>query len=104
MSVRSLRRRVRYAVGARDWLEGWTTALGVFFLLLAAACASGVVVSLTTLGDPEPGFGAAPGFLQAARGTGVVLFGVVGVVSAGVGWFLAGPAIRRTSGRLRRRS
>jgi hypothetical protein len=104
MSVGSVRRRFRNAVGGHDWLEWTTTVLGVFFLLLAAACVWAVVVSITSLGDPDPAFEAAPGFLQAARGTGVVLFGVFGLVSTGVGWFLAGGAIRRVGGRLRGRS
>jgi hypothetical protein len=104
MSLPAWRRRFRQAVGSHDWLEGVTTFLGVCFLLLAGVCAWAIVVSVTSLGDPDPAFEAAPGFLQAARGTGVVLFGVFGVVAAGVGWFLAGDAIRRVGGRLRGRS
>jgi hypothetical protein len=100
VTVRDLRRRYRNAVGSRDWLEGVLTLLGVLFLAVAAGCVWGIGVSIATWGDQDPEFRTTPGFLQATRGFGIVLFALFAVVSAGVGWFLAGDAVRRL---LRRR-
>lgn len=98
-----IRRRWRSAVAAHDWLELATTVLGAVFLAIAAACALGIAVSIATLGDPDPGFETTPGFLQATRGLGIVVFAVLGLVATGVGWFLAGDAVRSGFRRLRAR-
>ena len=103
MTYREFRRRVGEVMAAHDWLEGVSTIVGLIFLLLAGVCVVGVGVSIATLGDPDPGFKTSPGFLQAARGSGIVILGVMGFVFAGVGWFLAGDAMRRVLGRVRRR-
>ncbi|MGH2636233.1 MAG: hypothetical protein ACRDHU_08830 [Actinomycetota bacterium] len=103
MTIQSLRRRFRTAAAAHNWLEETTTVLGVAFFVLAAACIVGIAVSIASLGDPDPGFGATGGFLQATRGFGIALLAVFGVLSAGVGWFMAGEPIRRAARRLRGR-
>jgi len=102
MTLATLRRRYRTAVAAHDWFEDATTAIGVLFLALAAICVWALVVSIASLGDPEAGLGASTGFLQATRGFGIVLFGLLAILTAGVGWFMAGEPIRRAARRLRR--
>lgn len=100
MTLRDLRRRFRQATARHDWLEGASLVLGLLFLLATLACLWAVGVSIATLGDPDPEFRTTPGFLQASRGFGIVLFGVLAFVLGSVGWFLAGDAVRRL---LRRR-
>jgi hypothetical protein len=103
MSVADLRRRYRNRVAGHDWLEAITTALGVAFLLAAGACVWAVVISIASMGDPDRAFGTSTGFLQATRWFGIVLFAVFGVVTASVGWFLAGGWIGRLGARLKGR-
>jgi hypothetical protein len=102
VSYRTFKRRLS-EFGAHDWVEWFSFALGIAFFLLAVVCVWGVVVAIASLGDPDPEFKTTEGFLQATRGFGIVLFGLFGVVAAGVGWFLAGDTIRRLAGRLTRR-
>ena len=102
MSYRTFKRRLS-EFGAHDWVEWFSFTLGIAFFLLAVACVWGVVVAIASLGEADPGFKTTEGFLQATRGFGIVLFGLFGVVAAGVGWFLAGDTIRRLTGRLTRR-
>jgi hypothetical protein len=108
VTTAGLRRRVRNRLAGHDVLEALTTALGVAFLVGAAVCAAAVVVSIAHLGQPEPGFeptpgaGSSDGFLEATRWFAIALFALGGVVTGAVGWFLAGPALRRARARLRR--
>ncbi len=104
MSYRTLRRRLSQATAAHDWLEGFSTALGLLFLVVAALCVWGVVVAITTLGDDDAAFKTTPGFIQATRGFGIVFFSVFALVAGAVGWFFAGDAIRRLWRRVRRRA
>lgn len=86
-------------------------AFGALFLLGAIACVWAVAITIGSLGDAEPGIsdeatilaGSAPGSLQATRWFGIVLFAVLAIVAAAVGWFLAGDAVRRVTRRLRPR-
>jgi len=69
--------------------------VGLVFLALGLASALGFAVALASLGDPEPAFEGSRGLLDATRGFGVVLLGVIAVVAGAVGWFFAGEALRR---------
>lgn len=104
MSYRTLRRRLSEATAAHDWLEGLSTVLGVVFLVLAVVCVWGVVVGISTLGDPDTAFETTPGFLQATRGFGIVFFALFAFIAVAVGWFFAGDAIRHVARRFRRRA
>jgi len=103
VTVRDLRRRLRHALASHDWFEGWSTAIGAVFLVLGSMSSLALVVALSSVGDPAPGFEASQGWLDATRGFGVALFGVFAVLALAVGWFLAGPAVRRAAKRLSRR-
>jgi phosphotransferase system glucose/maltose/N-acetylglucosamine-specific IIC component len=103
MSYRTLRRRLSEATAAHDWLEGVSTALGLLFLVVAALCVWGIVVAIATLGDDDPAFKTTPGFLQAARGFGIVFFSFFALVAVAVGWFFAGDWVRRVWRRVRGR-
>jgi hypothetical protein len=94
VSYRTFRRRLS-EIASHDVLEWFAFALGLAFFALAVVCVWGVVVGISSLGDPDPEFRTSEGFLQATRGFGIVLFGLFAVVAAGVGWFLAGDTIRR---------
>ncbi|MEX2421556.1 MAG: hypothetical protein WD670_07015 [Actinomycetota bacterium] len=104
MSYRTLRRRLSEATAAHDWLEGFSAVLGIAFLVLAVVCVWAVAVGISTLGDPDTTFKTSPGFLQATRGFGIVLFALFGFIAVAVGWFFAGDAIRRGWRRMRRRA
>ncbi|HJS27788.1 MAG TPA: hypothetical protein VJ913_11760 [Actinomycetota bacterium] len=103
MSYRTFRRRFSEFLAAHDWIEGISFWLGIAFFLVALACAWGIAVAISSLGDPDPDFKTSAGFLQATRWLGIVLFAVLGAVAAGVGWVLAGDTIRRLVGRRARR-
>lgn len=101
MTVRDVRRRWRQALAAHDWFEGMSIVLGVLFLAGALACVWVLVLLIASLGDLDQGFKVSLGSLQAIRGLGIALFALLTVALSGVGWFLAGDAIRRV---FRRRS
>ena len=86
-------------MASHDVLEWLAFALCLAFFALAVACLWGVAVGISSLGDPDPEFRTSPGFLQATRAIGIVLFGLFALVAAGVGWFLAGDTIRRLTRR-----
>jgi hypothetical protein len=98
VSYRAFRRRLS-EMASHDVLEWLAFALGLAFFGLAVACVWGVAVGISSLGDPDPEFKTSPGFLQATRGIGIVLFGLFALVAAGVGWFLAGDTLRRLTRR-----
>lgn len=77
-----------------------STALGVVFLILGLTSSLALVVALWSVRDQAPGFEGSRGWLDTTRGFGVVLFGVLAVLALAVGWFLAGPAVRRAARRL----
>jgi hypothetical protein len=104
MSYRTLRRKLSEATAAHDWLEGVSTILGLVFLALAVVCVWAVAVGIATLGDPDTAFRTTPGFLQATRGFGIVVFALFAFIAAGVGWFFAGDTIGRMARRLRGKS
>ena len=112
MSIRSLRRDFRQRLAEHDWLEGASTVLGALFLVGAVACAWAFSVALASLGDVEPAIsdestilsGSTQGALEATRWFGIVLFGLLTLVAAAVGWFLAGDAVRRAARRIRSRA
>lgn len=100
MSYRTARRRMSEAMAAHDWLEGVSVVIGFAFFVLAALCVWGLVTTVMSWGDADPGFdpagtGTTVGFLKVTRGFGVVLFALFGFLALGVGWFLAGDWIRR---------
>ena len=95
MTYRTLRRRMGEAMAAHDWLEGVSVVIGLLFLLLAVACVWGLVTAIASWGDADADLKTSVGFLQVTRGFGVFLFAVFAFVAFGVGWFLAGDAIRR---------
>jgi hypothetical protein len=90
-----LLRRVRQASVGHDWFESVSVVLGVLFFVGALASFWAAGVAIATLGDPDPAFKTSLGSLQATRWLGIVLFSLLGFALAGVGWFLAGSAIRR---------
>ena len=106
-----MRRRFRQAAATHDWLEGVSLLLGGVFFLAAVACVWGFVVALSSLGDPEPGLASQPGIVQgstegtveATRWFGLALFGVLGVVTLAVAWFLTSDVLGRGVRRLRGR-
>jgi ABC-type amino acid transport system permease subunit len=98
VSYRTFKRRLS-EIASHDLLEWFAFALGLAFFALAIACVWGVVVAISSLGDPDTEFKTSAGFLQATRGVGIVLFGLFALVAAGVGWFLAGDTIRRLTRR-----
>jgi hypothetical protein len=95
-----------------DWLEAGSAILGSVFLAAAVACAWALVVAVTSLGEVETELagttgvlaGSSPSTIEATRWFGIVLFGLLTVLTAAVGWFLAGDAIRRMVGRSRARA
>ena len=108
-----LRRRFRDRRASHDWLEGISVVLGIVFFLVAVACVWGFVVALGSLGDSaEPGLarvtgplgGSSSGTVHATRWFAIVLFGLFAVLTAAVGWFLAGDAIERSARRVRGRA
>jgi hypothetical protein len=103
MTVAGLRRRFRRRFGGHDWFEGTSVVTGMVFLAGALVCVWAVGVCIATLGDAEPGFGTSHGPLEATRGLGIVLLSLLAVALVGVGWFLAGDAIRRVFDGRRRR-
>ena len=103
MSYRTFRRRFSEFLASHDWIEGTSFVLGIAFFLVAAACVWGIAVAISSFGDPDPDFKTSPGFLQATRWFGIVLFSLFAVLAFGVGWFLAGDRIRRLAGRPARR-
>ena len=90
---------------AFDWLEGASFVLGLGFLVLAVLCVWGIVTAVVNIGDTEsiPGTYAVAGFLEVTRGFAIVLFAIMGLVSAGVGWFFAGDTLKRWVRRARTR-
>lgn len=74
--------------------------LGLVFLALAVASVWAFVVALASVGETETAFEGSRGLLEATRGFGLVLFGVLALVSGAVGWFFAGEALRRAVRRL----
>ena len=97
MTYRSFRRRMSEATAAHDWMEGLAFVLGLAFLALAVLCVGGIVTAIANVGDAEapPGQPVTVGFLEVTRGFAIVLFAIFGFVAFGVGWFLAGDAIKR---------
>lgn len=97
VSHRTLRRRLRNAVAAHDWLEGVAAVLGLGFFALAGLSAWGVVTAIASVGDTDapPGEPVTAGFLEVTRGFAVVLFVLLALLAVGAGWFFAGDAIRR---------
>ena len=97
MTYRTFRRRLGEASAAHDWLEGVSFVLGLAFFALAVLCVWGIVTAVVNIGDTEgiPGTYAVAGFLEVTRGFAIVLFAVMGMVAAGVGWFFAGDTIKR---------
>jgi amino acid transporter len=103
MAASAWRRRFRQWKADHDWLEGVSVVLGGVFLLVAIACVWGLVVAVSSLGHAEPGISAQPsvlsgsteGTVQATRWFGIVLFAIFALLTAAVGWFLAGDRIRR---------
>lgn len=106
MTYRGLRRRIGGAIAAHDWLEGVAVVLGIGFFTLAGLCVWGIVTAIANVADAEapPGDPVTLGFLEVTRGFAVVLFAVLGLLALGVGWFLAGDAIRRWVRRPRARA
>jgi hypothetical protein len=101
-----LGRRIR-ELFIHDWLEIFLTVLGFVFFVLTALCVVALVVDLATWNDPATGFSAGEGILKLSKGFALALFSVGAVITAAVGWTLAGPAIRdrvRAVGRSLRRS
>jgi hypothetical protein len=108
-----LRRRFRTWRASHDWFEGISVILGVLFFVAAAVCVWGFVVALGSLGDAaEPGLarvtgplsGSSSGTVHATRWFAIVLFGLLAVLTAAVGWFLSGDAIERSARRMRGRA
>ena len=106
MTYRSFRRRMSEVTAAHDWMEGLAFVLGLAFLALAVLCVGGIVTAIANVADAEapPGDPVTLGFLEVTRGFAVVLFAVLGLLALGVGWFLAGDAIRRRVRRPRARA
>ena len=69
MSYRTFKRRLS-EIASHDLLEWIAFALGLAFFALAVACVWGVVVAISSLGDPDSEFKTSAGFLQATRGSG----------------------------------
>ena len=105
MTYRTFRRRLSEATAAHDWLEGVSFVLGLAFFALALLCVWGIVTAVVNIGDTEsiPGTYAVAGFLEVTRGFAIVLFAIMGLVSAGVGWFFAGDTLKRWVRRARTR-
>ena len=111
MSVRDARRRFRQSMASHDWFEGVSTVVGVLFLLGTVVCLWALAVNVASLGDTETDLGrdstilsgSNAGALQSTRWFGIVLFAVLAIVTAAVGWFLAGDAVHRATRRVRSR-
>jgi len=103
MTYRTLRRRLGEATAAHDWLEGVSFVLGVAFLVLAVVCVWGVATGIANIGDAEapPGAPVTVGFLEVTRGFAIALFALFAFIAFGVGWFLAGDAVKRWFARRR---
>ena len=106
MTYRTFRRRMSEATAAHDWLEGLGFVLGLAFLALAVLCVWGIVTAIANIGGAEapPGEPVTVGFLEVTRGFGLVLFALFGFVAFGVGWFLAGDAVKKWFARIKARS
>ena len=89
------RRRVDDAFRGRDWLEISLTALGVLFLVMFGFCVWGLVELVVHWGDQNSGLPIGRGMFLTSKGLGLALFSVGAVVTFSVGWWLAGPSIRR---------
>ena len=92
--------RVRQALRL-DWLEITLTGFGLMFLALSAFLTFCFVYLAIHFLDPAPSIPIGRGLLQASKGYGLGVFGVGALVTFGVGWALAGDAIRK---RIRRRT
>jgi hypothetical protein len=97
-------------MASHDWFEGVSVVLGVVFALAAVACLWAFGVALASLNDPaDAGLATARGILQGSsdgtvhvsRAFALVLFGILGLLSLAVSWFLTGDVIRRAAKRLR---
>jgi hypothetical protein len=88
-----LGRRIR-ELFIHDWLEIALTGLGLLFFALTLLCVTAIVVDLATWNDPATGFSAGEGVLKLSKGFALALFSVGAVVTAAVGWMLAGVPIR----------
>ena len=106
MTYRTFRRRMSEATAAHDWLEWLAFVLGLGFLVLAALCVWGIVTSIANIGDTAapPGAPVTVGFLEVTRGFAIALFALFGFIAFGVGWFLAGDAVKRWFARSRARA
>jgi hypothetical protein len=105
VTYRTFRRRLSEATAAHDWLEGMSFLLGVGFIVLAVLCLWGIATAVVNVGDGEgiPGTSSVAGFLEVTRGFAIVLFAIMGLVAAGVGWFFAGDTLKRWVRRARTR-
>lgn len=105
MTYRTFRRRLSEATAAHDWLEGMSFVLGLGFIVLAVLCVWGIATAVVNVGDSEgiPGTYAVGSFLEVTRGFAIVLFAIMGLVAAAVGWFFAGDTFKRWVRRARTR-
>jgi hypothetical protein len=101
---RPMTRRVKDVL-IRDWLEISLTALGLFFLALAAVFLVALGIVVASWGQPPPPeLPIGRGLFQVNKGAGLAVFSVGALLFVMVGWALAGSSIRSRYRQLRRKT